>query len=256
MGDLPLDLKTAVRYVGLLTFLAYVYSYAFLFAVEPKFVPAFSPLDLILWATTALWVLVSVALALALVAMLPLAQFLNFRGYAGSGGRYRRAARLRRWQPYLHAASVVGPVLFVMAVLAALARYGERQPLLAQLHVLLTPILFMLMFPYIREGSLWRVSRRFVRRLAFALVLLFVFLAGDFHAFRLRYFPHADDPRLCRQADSPQPCERLLFLGSNAYVAASKTGVVLRQRNDELEIRASGASPYLLRPPAGVDSRR
>lgn len=226
-----------------LSLLAYTYSYGYLFRIEPEFIPAFSPLDLILWATTALWLLIGVAMVLSVV-ILPFVQLLNMSARISSESRYRWAKRLVGYEPYVNIALMVGPFLAIAAVMGALERFGPRQPLMARLYVFLTPLLLALLFTYLRRGSIWRVSPTFWRRWGAVLLLILVFLIGDLRAFRIRNFPANQDALFCPD-NTQAACGPLIFLGSESVISQREDFFILEQRQDHQQIRSAGVPDYL-----------
>ena len=60
-----------VTAVAVLSVVAYAYSFAYLFRIEPQFISAFSPVDLIMWAASSLYIVIAVTITI-LVSVLPL----------------------------------------------------------------------------------------------------------------------------------------------------------------------------------------
>lgn len=55
-----------ITVIAVLSLVAYAYSFAYLFRIEPQFISAFSPVDLIMWAASSLYIVIAITITLLL----------------------------------------------------------------------------------------------------------------------------------------------------------------------------------------------
>ena len=242
MSDSSKAFWDVARLIGLLTFLAYVYSFGYLFRIEPKFIPAFSLLDLILWAATSLTAVVTILFIVSL-AVLPFIGLIHIATARAMLTPYQRIKALRRAQGAIHVSAVVVPLTVLFIVLAATETPSPQKPLLALIPLLSLPFLGALLFVFLLHRTLLRVSLRFWRRMTFCLVVLLVFVFGDYQAVRTAYW-ETPTSRACVLRPAPA-CDGVVFLGSSGFIARRGSAFILVPKDRDQWFFSPGAPAYI-----------